>query len=129
MNGISPLAALIALGFASLLAAALWQLRRLDFRLTTSQHQIRTHLQVEPVTGLPNGDDILDRLDRAAAARAADECLAFVILDLDGFRDAKDAVGEAGGDEVLFEVANRLREAMPPDVVIGDCAATTNLRS
>jgi diguanylate cyclase (GGDEF)-like protein len=119
MNGISPLAALIALGFASLLAAALWQLRRLDFRLTKSQQQIRAHLQVEPVTGLPNGDDILDRLERAAAARKADESLAFAILDLDGFRDAKDAVGEAGGDEVLCEVANRLRQALPPDVVIG----------
>jgi diguanylate cyclase (GGDEF)-like protein len=119
MNGISPLAVLIALGFASLLAAALWQLRRLDRRLATSQQQIRKHLQVEPVTGLPNGDDILDRLDRAAAARKADECLAFAILDLDGFRDAKDAVGEAGGDEVLFEVANRLRHAMAPDVVVG----------
>jgi diguanylate cyclase (GGDEF)-like protein len=119
MNGISPLAGLIALGFASLLAAALWQLRRLDFRLASSQQQIRTHLEVEPVTGLPNGDDILERLDRAAAMRKADECLAFAILDLDGFRDAKDAVGAAGGDEVLFEVANRLRQAMPPDVVIG----------
>jgi diguanylate cyclase (GGDEF)-like protein len=119
MNGISPLAVLIALGFVSLLAAALWQLRRLDRRLASSQQQIRTHLQVEPVTGLPNGDDILERLERAAAARKADECLAFAILDLDGFRDAKDAVGEAGGDEVLVEVANRLSHAMPPDVVIG----------
>jgi diguanylate cyclase (GGDEF)-like protein len=119
MSGYSPLIILIALGFVSLLMAALWQLRRLDFRLTTSQQQMRNLLAVEPVTGLPNGDDILDRLDRAAAARKADQCLAFVILDLDGFRDAKDAVGEAGGDEVLFEVANRLRQAMPPDVVIG----------
>ena len=119
MNGISPLAVLIALGFASLLAAALWQLRHLDLRLATSQQQIREHLQVEPVTGLPNGDDILERLDRAATARKADECLAFIIVDLDGFRDVKDAVGEAGGDEVLFEVANRLRQAMPRDVVIG----------
>jgi diguanylate cyclase (GGDEF)-like protein len=119
MNGISPLAVLIALGFVGLLATALWQLRRLDRRLSISQQEMRRHLQVEPVTGLPNGDDILDRLDRAAAARDAEECLAFVILDLDGFRDAKDAVGEAGGDEVLFEVANRLRQAMPPDVVIG----------
>jgi diguanylate cyclase (GGDEF)-like protein len=119
MNGISPLAVLIALGFASLLAAALWQLRRLDRRLATSQQQIRNHLQVEPVTGLPNGDDILERLERAAAARKDDECLAFAILDLDGFRDAKDAVGEAGGDEVLVEVANRLSHAMAPDVVIG----------
>jgi diguanylate cyclase (GGDEF)-like protein len=119
MNGISPLAVLIALGFVSLLAAALWQLRRLDRRLASSQQQIRNHLQVEPVTGLPNRDDILERLDRAAVARKADECLAFAILDLDGFRDAKDAVGEAGGDEVLVEVANRLNHAMPPDVVIG----------
>jgi diguanylate cyclase (GGDEF)-like protein len=119
MNGISPLAVLIALGFVSLLAAALWQLRRLDGRLATSQQEIRKHLQVEPVTGLPNGDDILERLERAAAARKADEFLAFAILDLDGFRDAKDAVGEAGGDEVLVEVANRLSHAMPSDVVIG----------
>ncbi|HEY4404257.1 MAG TPA: bifunctional diguanylate cyclase/phosphodiesterase [Xanthobacteraceae bacterium] len=119
MNGISPLAVLIALGFVGLLAAALWHLRGLDLRLTTSQQQIRKHLQVEPVTGLPNGDDILDRLERAAAARGTDECLAFAILDLDGFRDAKDAVGEAGGDEVLLEVANRLRQAMPSDVVVG----------
>jgi diguanylate cyclase (GGDEF)-like protein len=119
MNGISPLAVLIALGFVGLLGAALWHLRRLDLRLMTSQQQIRQHLEVEPVTGLPNGDDILDRLERAAAARKDDECLAFAILDLDGFRDAKDAVGEAGGDEVLLEVANRLRQAMPPDVVIG----------
>ena len=35
MNGYSPLIILIALGFVSLLMAALWQLRRLDFRLTT----------------------------------------------------------------------------------------------
>jgi diguanylate cyclase (GGDEF)-like protein len=119
MNGISPLAILIALGFIGLLAAALWHLRRLDLRLMTSRQQIRQHLQVEPVTGLPNGDDILDRLERAATARKDDECLAFAILDLDGFRDAKDAVGEAGGDEVLLEVANRLRQAMPSDVVIG----------
>jgi diguanylate cyclase (GGDEF)-like protein len=119
MNGISPLAVLLVLGFVSLLAAALRHLRRLDLRLTTSQQQIREHLQVEPVTGLPNRDHILDRLDRAAAARQDGECLAFAILDLDGFRDAKDAVGEAGGDEVLLEVANRLRQAMPPEVVIG----------
>jgi diguanylate cyclase (GGDEF)-like protein len=119
MNGISPLAVLIALGFLSLLIAALWQLRRLDRRLTTSQQQIRQHLQVEPVTGLPSSDEFLERLARAVAARASDECLAFAILDLDGFRDAKDAVGEAGGDEVLSEVADRLRQAMPPDVEIG----------
>src|SRR6202035_4943550 len=105
--------------FVGLLAAALWHLRRLDLRLTVSQQPIRAHLEVEPVTCLANGDDILDRLERAATARQADEGLGFAILDLDGFRDAKDAVGEAGVNEVLLEVANRLRQAMPPDVLIG----------
>jgi diguanylate cyclase (GGDEF)-like protein len=119
IDGFSPLLAAIAAGFVTLLAAAIWQLRRLDHRLRKSQQQIRKHLQVEPVTGLPNGDDILDRLDRAALARTGGDELAFAILDLDGFRDAKDAVGEAGGDEVLVEVANRLRRAMAGDVVIG----------
>jgi diguanylate cyclase (GGDEF)-like protein len=119
MNELSPFLLLITFGFVSLLGAALWRWRRLDLRLVTSQQQMRKHLAVEPVTGLPNGDHILNRLDRAAAERAPDACLAFVVLDLDGFRDARDAVGEAGGDEVLFEVANRLRQAMPPDVVIG----------
>lgn len=119
IDGFSPLVALIAAGFVALLSAAIWQLRRLDARLRTSQQQIRAHLQVEPITGLPSGEDILDRLARATAARAADGCLAFAILDLDGFRDAKDAVGEAGGDEVLAEVANRLRQATAEDVVVG----------
>ena len=119
IDGFSPLVALIAGGLVALLVAAIWQLWRLDVRLQASHRQIRAHLQIEPVTGLPNGDDILHRLERALAARGADECLAFAILDLDGFRDAKDAVGEAGGDEVLLEVANRLRRAMPGDAVIG----------
>jgi diguanylate cyclase (GGDEF)-like protein len=119
LSGISPLALLIVLGFIALLVAALWQLRRLDLRLGISREQIRNHLLVEPVTGLPNGDDILDRLDRALRARAGEGCLGFAVVDIDGFRDAKDAVGEAGGDEVMLEVANRLRQAMPADVVIG----------
>jgi EAL domain-containing protein (putative c-di-GMP-specific phosphodiesterase class I) len=51
MNRISPLVVLLALGFAGLLATALWRLRRLDSRLAGSQEQIRRHLQVEAATG------------------------------------------------------------------------------
>jgi diguanylate cyclase (GGDEF)-like protein len=119
MDGFSGPATLIVLAFAALLAVALWRLRRLDLRLGISAEQIRNHLLVEPVTGLPNGDDTLDRLDRAIRACGAAECLGFAVVDIDGFRDAKDAVGEAGGDEVMLEVANRLRTAMPANVLIG----------
>jgi len=51
MNRISPLVVLLAVGFVSLLAAALWRLRRLEVRLASSQEQIRRHLQVEPIIG------------------------------------------------------------------------------
>jgi diguanylate cyclase (GGDEF)-like protein len=119
LDGYTPYAVALALGFVALLAAAIGHLRHLDRRLKSREQEMRRHLQVEPITGLPNGDDLLRRLDRAVAARAPDANLAFAILDLDGFRDAKDAVGEAGGDEVLIEVANRLRDAMPAEVVIG----------
>jgi diguanylate cyclase (GGDEF)-like protein len=119
MSALLPIAGLILVGFAGLLTLALWQLRRLDFRLANSQQQMCKLLAEEPITGLPNREDMLDRLEQAAAARRAQEGLAFAILDLDSFRDAKDAVGEAGGDEVLLEVANRLRHAMPSNIVIG----------
>jgi len=103
MNGWSPLAILTALGFVSLLAASLWQLRRPDLRLAASRRLMRRHPQQEPIARLPNRENMLDRLDRAATARGADECLAFVIPDLDRFPDAKDAVGRADADEAPLE--------------------------
>ena len=39
-------------------------------------------------------------------------------MDLGGFDEMKDAIGDAGEDEVLTEIANRLRSDVPEGVLI-----------
>ena len=40
------------------------------------------------------------------------------LIDLGGFDDMKDAIGDAGEDEVLIEIANRLRRDVPEGALI-----------
>lgn len=66
--------------------------------------------QYDPLTGLPNRALFLDRLKLAAArARREGQLAAVMFLDLDRFKDINDNLGHSVGDEVLVEVAKRLR--------------------
>ena len=53
------------------------------------------------------------------ARRQADETLAFAVLDLDGFDEVNDALGYAGGDEVLGEMGKRLAHSLCAGATIG----------
>jgi diguanylate cyclase (GGDEF)-like protein/PAS domain S-box-containing protein len=69
----------------------------------------------DPLTGLPNRTLLLDRLEQAVRAVQRDQGgVAVLFLDLDGFKDVNDQYGHAAGDEVLIEVARRLRAAVRP---------------
>ncbi len=114
-----PLAALIVLGLIGFAALAMWQLSRLGLLLAKSEQQVHKLTYEDPLTGLPNHSQLFDLFDQALTARAGDETLAYATVDLDGFEEVNDAVGYAGGDEVLVEIAKRLREVAPPGAVIG----------
>ena len=65
----------------------------------------------DSLTGLPNrwraASLIQDLIaEKSGSSRAA----ALILIDLDGFRDINDTMGHEGGDEVLTEVADRLRD-------------------
>jgi len=77
--------------------------RRLTDRLSyQAQH--------DALTGLPNRFLLEDRLQQAIAyANRHDSQLAVLLLDLDGFKYINDTVGHQAGDQVLIEVARRLR--------------------
>ena len=65
----------------------------------------------DELTGLPNRRLFADRLSIAlATARRKNACLALVMLDLNGFKRINDTLGHEMGDQVLREVARRLRE-------------------
>ena len=64
----------------------------------------------DALTGLPNRRLLRDRIDQALARSSQDRTLIGVFfIDLDHFKHVNDSRGHAVGDEVLAEIARRLR--------------------
>jgi diguanylate cyclase (GGDEF)-like protein/PAS domain S-box-containing protein len=72
--------------------------------------QLRYIAEHDSLTGLPNRAALHAQVDRALrrAARTM-EHVALLFLDLDGFKAVNDTYGHGAGDEVLKEVARRLK--------------------
>lgn len=67
----------------------------------------------DALTGLPNRAALEKYLPRAQQrSQSQNNCLALLYLDLDGFKPINDQFGHAGGDELLREVADRLRACL-----------------
>ena len=69
----------------------------------------------DALTGLPNRALFTDRLRHALGRRERSTTTAVYFLDVDRFKRINDSLGHAAGDEVLCEVARRLRSALRPE--------------
>ena len=69
----------------------------------------------DELTGLPNRRLLYERLDNGIAAREHGGMLAFVLVDLDGFKELNDTLGHRAGDLVLRQVGARMHEALRPE--------------
>ncbi|MBP1807386.1 GGDEF domain-containing protein [Rubellimicrobium aerolatum] len=85
-------------------------------RLAAERERRLTHAaERDPLTGLLNRRG----LDRALGRLPEDAGLAYLCCDLDHFKRVNDAYGHAAGDTVLKGVAERLREALRPEDLLG----------
>ncbi len=67
----------------------------------------------DPLTGLGNQRRFVDKVDRLISDRSEDPApFTIGILDLDGFKPINDLFGHRAGDDILIQVAMRLRAAM-----------------
>ena len=81
-----------------------------------SEHRIVKLAYFDALTGLPNREQLRNRLNSAlAAAKQHERMLAVLYLDLDNFKRVNDTLGHAVGDELLCLVASRLRGSLRSD--------------
>ncbi|HSV71631.1 MAG TPA: diguanylate cyclase [Methylibium sp.] len=91
-----------------------------DVTLWKEQERLLADLaRLDPLTQLPNRRHFEEQLEQAAArARRSGRPLALVYLDLDGFKEVNDALGHEAGDQLLIEVAHRLRACVRSSDVV-----------
>jgi diguanylate cyclase (GGDEF)-like protein/PAS domain S-box-containing protein len=83
-------------------------------RMAGSQTDVTRNKAFDPLTGLPNRVMFNDCLAAAMERGRQDQRNSFAVLflDLDHFKDINDSFGHMVGDELLVQVAGRLRGAV-----------------
>lgn len=84
-------------------------LRRSLRQRSALERELRHRATHDPLTGLASRAVLLDGIERALDGAPASGTL--VIINLDGFKDVNDAHGHDVGDQVLVQVAQRIRGA------------------
>lgn len=81
--------------------------------LQRSNDQIHRLAYNDNLTGLPNRLLFMEYLQKSLAyAKRSGGCLAVMFLDLDNFKHINDTLGHQRGDELLIEIAQRLRSCL-----------------
>lgn len=99
--------------FMRAMQSLLEDVHRQQIEIKAQRDQIRHLATHDNLTGLPIMRLAVDRSQRAMAeARLSGQKIAFMFLDLDGFKEVNDRHGHGAGDRVLQTVAERLSAAV-----------------
>ncbi|MCB1032893.1 MAG: diguanylate cyclase, partial [Acidobacteria bacterium] len=100
------------LGLVSLLFLGWW-----IFHTYAARHKAAMH---DPLTGLPNRALFVQRLTAAVNRGLRDEASSYALLflDVDRFKNVNDSLGHLAGDQLLEQIADRLRDCLQPQDVV-----------
>ena len=113
---VSLAGAFSAIGLAILMRGAI--LKAVRSRLLAERLRERAERQADfdALSGLPNRRSYFANLEQMMAV--PDASVYVGIIDLDGFKPVNDLYGHAVGDDLLIEVAARIRNACPPAYLV-----------
>jgi diguanylate cyclase (GGDEF)-like protein len=80
--------------------------------------RLRFDANHDALTGLPNRRRLHAAIEESVAVLAPGEVVAILLFDVVGLREVNDSLGHAAGDQVLAEVARRLRSLAPPAALV-----------
>jgi diguanylate cyclase (GGDEF)-like protein/PAS domain S-box-containing protein len=82
-------------------------------RIKENHEQLERMAHYDALTSLPNRVLLADRLSRSMVqCQRRNQSLAVAFMDLDGFKTINDLHGHNVGDELLIQVAQRMKEAL-----------------
>lgn len=84
-----------------------------------AEERARLLAETDPLTGCLNRRSLPAAAgDLIARCSGTDGAVAFVMIDLDNFKQINDLNGHAAGDRVLREAADRIRSLLPRDALV-----------
>ena len=82
-------------------------------QLKEQERKLELMAHYDPLTGVPNRILLADHMHLAFAQTKRDNCLMAVgYLDLDGFKPVNDKMGHEAGDQLLIEIALRIKNSL-----------------
>ena len=86
----------------------------------SAEEKLRYEARHDALTGLPNRAYFLSRLEYALQKNRlnADHKVSILFIDLDRFKVVNDSLGHMIGDQLLIDIAGRLRECLRPNDIV-----------
>jgi diguanylate cyclase (GGDEF)-like protein len=108
---------LMAIGGAAIVPLVMVRVGRLSAQRARAERALLHQATHDALTGLPNRREFVARVTEALA-QAERYRPVVLFCDLDGFKAVNDGLGHAAGDQLLVEVAARLRRSVREDDVV-----------